>query len=792
MLHEEVEMIQIEQQINNNKKEMIVPVISLCEFVMFPNIVLHFDISKKSSIDAIEEALNSNKKILLVTQKDPKNEDDLNSLGVLSSIKQIIKQNDDFIRILVEGEVRAQAEEFLEENGILKAKIFKLHQKKIKKDTFDEALLINAKELFLQYLKVNAKPASDLMIDPLNFEDIGKSSDYIISNIPLKSEVKQSLLEEINPITRLQKVIVILSREIEIMKYKNDISNKVKDNLDKSQKDYIVREQIKLLSQELDGDSDPISEYEAYKKKLESLSLEKETHDKILKECKSLSKTHSNSPDANIQRNYLDFCLSLPWNKSTEEKLDISKAREILDSKHYGLEDVKKRIIEFLAVKQLSPNKKGQIICLSGPPGVGKTSIAKSLAKALNRKFVRISLGGTSDESEIRGHRKTYLGAMPGRIISSIGKVNVNNPLILLDEIDKLSKDYKGDPASALLEVLDPEQNNQFHDRYLDIPFDLSKVMFIVTANDKSLIPRPLYDRMEIIDLYSYTYDEKFKIAKKHLISKQLEENGLDNEKFAISDDALKKLIKCYTREAGVRELERKIASLMRKTAYMIVSGEVESIKIDEKKITEFLGPEKFKIENKDKENKIGVVNGLAWTSVGGETMPIEVVLMEGKGKLLLTGSLGNVMKESAQIALSYIRSNCKELGISSDFYKRYDIHIHASEGAVPKDGPSAGVTMTTALVSALCKKAIYADVAMTGEITLKGKVLAIGGLKEKSMAAYKEGIKTVIIPYENESDLQKVDDVVKNSVKFITAKDLKTVFKYSIENFSEMSSAKK
>lgn len=764
--------------------------ISLCDFVMFPDLILHFDISKKASLNAVSEATRANEEIFLVAKKDASkesfDENNFYTVGTVVKVREILKQGKDFMRILVEGICRAKATEFFESENCIRAKVTKITSFLTENDSFDEALSSKVKDMFTEYLALSCmsakEVASDLIFDLANFNDTSKLADYVAMNASFKFEIKQSLLEEENPLIRLQKVLVLLLKEIEILKLKNEISFKVKTEIDKSQKEYFLREQIRVISQELGEDSDPGSEAHEYMKKIEELSLPSEVREKLIKECKNFAKTTSSSPDASVQRNYLEFCLSLPWNTSDKETINIKKAEKILDAEHYGLKDVKKRIIEFLAVKKLASDVKGQIICLSGPPGVGKTSIAKSLAKAINRKYVRISLGGVNDESEIRGHRKTYVGAMPGRIMSAINQVKTNNPLILLDEIDKLSKDYKGDPAAALLEVLDPEQNANFHDRYVDAPFDLSNVMFIVTANDKHAIPGPLYDRMEVIELYSYSYEDKFNIAKDHLIPKQLKRHGLTRKNFKISDEALRKLIECYTKEAGVRELERKIASIMRKIATEIVSGGAKSVFVDEESLVSVLGPEKFKKEIHEKENRIGVVNGLAWTSVGGELLPIEVALMKGKGKLQLTGSLGDVMKESAQIALSYIRSNAEKLGIKPDFHDKFDIHIHAPEGAVPKDGPSAGVTMTTALVSALSKKPVYSNVAMTGEITLTGKVLPIGGLKEKTMAAYKEGIKTVIIPSGNKNDLQKIDDVVKNSVKFITAETLETVFENALE----------
>ena len=552
--------------------------------------------------------------------------------------------------------------------------------------------------------------------------------------------------------------------------------------MDKSQREYFLKEQIKLFSKELGESSDPITEADEYRKKLKKLKLPKDTYEKLNQECDNFSKVPVGSSEANIIRTYLDVCFALPWNKSSKETVDVKKAQEILDRDHYGLKKVKERILEFLAVKKLAPDIKGQIICLVGPPGVGKTSIAKSLAEAIGRKYIKIALGGVNDESEIRGHRKTYIGAMPGRIISAIKQVKVNNPLILLDEIDKLANDYHGDPSAALLEALDPEQNCEFYDRYVEVPFDLSNVFFIATANDKDEIPEPLYDRMEVIELGSYTHEEKFNIAKDYLIPKQLKRNGLSKKTFSVDDDSIKLMIKNYTKEAGVRELERSVASLMRKSAKKIVEGSLKSVKINTKLLKEYLGTPKYKNEKIDNNEFMGVAQGLAWTAVGGEMLPIEVVIMKGKGDIQTTGSLGDIMKESVQLAISYMRCNAKKLGIRKEFYKNWDIHIHAPEGAVPKDGPSAGVTVATALLSCLTNKPVAKDVAMTGEITLKGNVIPVGGLKEKITAAYVNGIKTVIIPSENESDLDDIDEKIKKSIKFVKADNLATVFKYAIQ----------
>lgn len=754
---------------------------------MFPNIMLHFDIGRKKSILAVEEAMNSSQLIFLATQKDVKDDDPNKSqiykFGILATVKQILKQTGETMRVLVEGKCRAEAVEYFDEGKFIKAKVVEKESIEHKKDASVEALIRKAQELFVEYLSVSPKVPNDLVLSITSRTSAGKVADYVASNVVLNFEEKQDLLKELDTVKRLKKLVLLLSRENEILRYETEIGLKLKNSVDKNQKEYFLREQIKVLSQELGEESDPVTESEEYRKKLDKLKLTEDIYDKLKKECDNFSKVPVGSSEANIIRSYLDTCFSLPWNVSSKDVIDINKAQKVLDKDHFGLKEVKERIIEFLAVKKLAPDIKGQIICLVGPPGVGKTSIAKSLAKAMGKKYLRISLGGVNDESEIRGHRKTYVGAMPGRIISAIKQVGTNNPLILFDEIDKLSKDYHGDPSSALLEALDPEQNSEFYDRYIEVPFDLSKVLFIATANDKNNIPQPLYDRMEIIELYSYNHEEKFNIAKNHLIPKQLKRHGLTKRNFKIEDDTLKILIDDYIKEAGVRELERKIATLMRKAAKSIAEDEEKSVKVDYAKLKFMLGPPKYQKDKVDDAGQVGVVKGLAWTSVGGETMPIEVALMKGKGKVQITGSLGDVMKESAQIAVSYIRSNSDKLGVKEDFYKNLDIHIHAPEGAVPKDGPSAGITMTTALVSALSNKPVNPDVAMTGEITLKGKVLPIGGLKEKTMAAYRDGVKTIIIPSGNENDLEKIDSVVRDSVNFIMAKDLDTVFKYALSD---------
>ena len=756
-------------------------------FVAFPGMMVNFDIGRKKSILAVEEAMNSNQLIFLATQKDIKSniveKNQIYKVGILAKIKHVLKQEDSCIRILVDCICSAEVKEFFEDKGFISADIFELEEFENKRENhiFVKAFIRKTQELFAEYLSLMSKVPEDVILNMDKFSEMGKISDYISSNIVLDFEKKQCLLEELDTLKRMEKLSLFLSQELEILKCENIIGLKLKQAIDDSQKDYFLREQMRVIAKELGEENDPLTESEEYIKKLKQLKLPKDTFEKISKECKNFSKIHASSSEANVVRTYLDTFFSLPWNKISKDILDLEKAKEILNREHYGLKKVKDRILEFLAVRKLSADVKGQIICLVGPPGVGKTSIAKSLAKSMGRKYVRISLGGVSDESEIRGHRKTYLGAMPGRIINAIKQVKVKNPVILLDEIDKLTQNYHGDPSSALLEALDPEQNREFYDRYLEVPFDLSKAIFIATANNEDDIPEPLYDRMEVINLTSYTNEEKFYIAKNHIIPKQLSQNGLTEKMFSINNTTLEKLIKFYTKEAGVRNLERTIASLMRKTAKFLIENNKKSLKINDKKLEEFLGPKKYKNEKIDSKETIGVARGMAWTSLGGESLPIEVLTMKGKGDIQITGSLGDVMKESAQLAISYIRSNATKLGVKSDFYKNLDIHIHAPEGAVPKDGPSAGVTMATALVSALSKTPVDQNLAMTGEITLKGDVLPIGGLKEKTMAAYISGIKSILVPYGNKSDIEKVDKIVRDSVNFITVKNLKEVFKNAL-----------
>ena len=773
---------------NKNTVTTSLPVLAMRGVVVFPKMTLHFDVGRQKSISAIRAALNTTGEIFLVAQLDAEIENpefsDLNKIGVVAEVKQVIKlPNTDVLRVVVEGKYRATIIETVRTKPILKAVVTEINEKPVRKidAAYFEALVRTLRDLFDDYAEYLPRISPDVEMTVHTEDNIALLTDYIVSNTILMFPDKQDLLSELNPIKRAERLCSILIKETEILSLQLGIQNEVHDRMDKNQKDYFLREQLKVISQELNGEESPEEESEKYKEQINALPLEDKYKKKLLDEADRLLKLSSSSSEANVTRTYLDRVLSLPWNKETKDSLNLSKARKVLDKDHYGLDEVKERIVELIAVKKLSENVNSQILCLVGPPGVGKTSIAKSLAKAMNKNYARISLGGVHDEAEIRGHRRTYIGAMPGRIISAVEQAGSTNALILLDEIDKLGNDYKGDPSSALLEVLDGEQNNTFVDHYIDVPFDLSKVLFITTANDASSIPGPLYDRMEIIELYSYTAEEKFRIAKKHLLPKQLKNFNMTSQMVSISDSALKLIIDGYTKEAGVRTLERVIIKVLRKCAVKFADGFEGKISVTPENLEEFLGARKYKETDLSLDNMIGAVNGLAWTKVGGEIMQIEASILEGTGKIELTGSLGDVMKESAKIAVSFVRSRANELGIDPDFYKNKDIHIHAPEGAVPKDGPSAGVTMTTALVSALTNRPVKSDVAMTGEISLRGNVLAIGGLKEKSMAAYKNKMKTVLIPQDNVPDLEKVDEVVKKNIEFIPVSTLDEVLNLAL-----------
>lgn len=768
---------------NNTAQDVVMPVLAMRDLVLFPGMVMHFDCVRDISVNALRTALNNDRKIFLIAQKEVNIEtpklNDLHKIGVVAEVKQIIKAGDGITRVLVEGLYRAKINELFEVEGTeLSASIIKV-KNQIKSKLTDnqlEALARLVRKTFESYASLLPKMPKELYANILGEYDYQKLFEAIVFNINLLSEDKQLLLEKNDIGDRLSILNEVLNKEYQVLKIAKDIQKQVAENADKNQRDYYLREQLKVIREQLGEDESEDSEVYEYFDKIESLHLPKETEEKFAHEAARLLKVADNSSEAAVIRNYLDTCLSLPWNKKSKDKTDINKASAILDREHYGLKKVKDRILETLAVKCLTPDIKGQIICLVGPPGVGKTSIGKSVAHALGRKYVRVSLGGVKDESDIRGHRKTYIGSMPGRIINAMKLAGTKNPVILLDEIDKMSNDFRGDPSSAMLEVLDSEQNNTFRDHYIEVPFDLSDVLFITTANSTDTIAAPLLDRMDVIELTSYTREEKFNIGKKYLIPKQIKKNGMKASMIKISDEALYTLVDNYTREAGVRSLERKIASLCRKVAKDIVSGKAKKVTVNNSNVEEYLGARKFTKDLFMSENEVGVANGLAWTSVGGVIMPLEVLILNGKGTIELTGSLGDVMKESAKIAISYCRSIADKYDIPEDFYKTKDIHVHAPEGAVPKDGPSAGVTLVTSMISALSGIKVRSDIAMTGEITLHGKVLPIGGLKEKTMAAYKAGIKTVVIPYDNRVDLEEVDDVVKASIRFVYAKCLEEV----------------
>lgn len=764
------------------------PTVALRGLVVFPGMGVTFDVGRTRSLQAIKAAMADDQQVFLVAQKDVRDDDPdfdkLYKIGTIAKVSHILRlPNSDTVRVSVDGIARATMVDMLQCDPYLITDVKIRREITVKSDDKDyaTALVRQTKDYFEDYAEVVPQMPAEIILDVLEKNDPGELADYIGSNIMLEYKKRQQILNEINPLKRLEKVCCLLANEGDLMKLENEINQKVQDNIDKSQREYYLHEQMKIISEELNDGLSQQEECDEFREKIIALGLDEKSEKKLLKECARLEKMSSTSPEATVIRVYLETCLELPWHKFSADKLDLAHARKVLDRDHYGLEKVKERIIEALAVRSLSDGCYGQTLCLVGPPGVGKTSIVKSIATAMGRSFARISLGGTSDEAEIRGHRKTYIGAMPGRIINAVKQAGTQNPIILLDEIDKLGSDYKGDPSSALLEALDGEQNSTFVDRYIELEFDLSKVMFITTANDASTIPAPLLDRMEIIELPGYTNEEKFNIAKKHLVPKQAKLHGLNGRTFRINDRALYALIDGYTREAGVRKLEQKIAALCRKAAAQIVGGEAKSLTVKEGDLEKLLGPKKYLPLSVDKEAEVGVVNGLAWTSVGGEMLQVEAAVFDGTGKVELTGSLGDVMKESAMAAVSFIRSRADKYGVDHNFYKEKDIHIHVPEGAVPKDGPSAGVTMATALLSALTNTPVNQFVAMTGEISLRGRVLPIGGLREKTMAAYRMGIKTVIIPQKNVPDLNEIDEKVRAALKFVPVTELDEVFELAL-----------
>ena len=762
------------------------PALALRGLTIFPNMLLHFDVGREASIRALEEAMEQNTPLFLVAQRDigvehPKKRD-LYDIGTVCSVRQLLRLPGDNVRVMVDGVGRGRLTELIQEKPCLMAEVEELTEAEPRKTARTEALVRQCYELFERYNELSGKLTPDVLITVLSSEEPGYLADYIAQNIILRGEDKQAILDELKPVRRLEKLNQMLRREIEVLTIDQDLQNKIRDSMNQSQRDYYLREQMKVIQNELGEGDGGDSEIAEYREKIAAAKLPQEVEEKLTKELRRLEKQPFGSSEAAVQRNYLDVCLELPWTNRTKERLNVEKARKILDADHYGLEKVKERILEFLAVKQLAPQLKGQILCLVGPPGVGKTSIASSVARALNRKMARISLGGIHDEAEIRGHRKTYVGAMPGRIINGIRQAGSSNPLLLLDEIDKLGSDQRSDPSSALLEVLDGEQNATFRDHFLELPFDLSDVLFITTANSLDTIPRPLLDRMEIIELSSYTDEEKLQIAKRHLLPRELERHGLKKSQLKVTDDAIRETIVGYTRESGVRLLERQLASLCRKAAKEVVTEGVKSISITGDNLEHYLGVRRYHPERLSQTPLVGVVNGLAWTSVGGELLEVEVNVVPGSGKVELTGNLGDVMKESCHAAISYIRSRTQQLGIDSDFYKTRDIHVHFPEGAVPKDGPSAGIAITTAITSALTGTPVRRNLAMTGEVSLRGRVLPIGGLREKTMAAHRNGIQTVIIPLDNEKDLEEIDPTVRNALRFVTVEQVDQVLAEALD----------
>lgn len=761
------------------------PLLPLRGLSIFPYMLLHFDVGREKSIKALEEAMINDQLIFLVTQKDPNTdlptEEDFYNVGTVSKIKQLLKLPGDTIRVLVEGISRAEIKSIITEEPFFMVDVIERSEELQEGDIELEALKRSVADAFEEYVKLNSKITPEILMTISTIDDADRFADIVASNLTIKIELKQEILSQFDVKVRLEKLYSVLLKELEILELERKINTRVRKQIDKTQKEYYLREQMKAIQKEL-GDKDGFEEeILEYKDKLSKLELPEEVINKVEKEIDRLSKMSSSSPESGVIRTYLDWIFDLPWNNETEDNLDIKNSRNVLEEDHYGLKKVKERVLEYLAIRKLSDNMKGPILCFIGPPGVGKTSIAKSIARAMGRKFVRMSLGGVRDEAEIRGHRRTYIGAIPGRIIYYIKQAGTKNPVFLFDEIDKMSSDFRGDPASALLEVLDAEQNKDFRDHYLELPFDLSKVMFITTANSTDTIPLPLLDRMEVIYLSGYTEEEKLNIAIKYLIPKQIKEHSLKPENIIISEAAVRTVINGYTRESGVRNLERELANVIRKAATMIVENDKKRVRVSPSNINKFLGIPRYRFDTANLKNEVGVATGLAWTPVGGDTLFIEVTTMAGSGKLELTGHLGDVMKESAKAGLSYIRSKCDKFGLANDFSQKIDIHIHVPEGATPKDGPSAGITMATALISALSNIPIRRDVAMTGEITLRGRVLPIGGLKEKVLAAKRAGIKKVILPKENEKDMEEIPANVRKALEFVLVENMDEVLEHAL-----------
>lgn len=766
------------------KTEIIVPLLPLRGLLVYPTMVLHLDVGREKSVQALEKAMVDDSLIFLTTQKevsiDEPLEDDLYKMGTLTKVKQMLKLPNGTIRVLVEGLKRAEIVTFFEEDDHYSVEI-KTYEDPVEKDAESQALMRTMLDYFEQYIKMSKKISAETFSTVTDIEEPGRMADIVSSHLPLKLKEKQEILETLDVKERIQKIVDIIHNEKEVLNLEKKIGQRVKKSMERTQKEYYLREQMKAIQKELGDKEGKTGEVSDLTEKIEQAGMPEHVKATAMKELERYEKVPSSSAESAVIRNYIEWLLAIPWSKATEDDLDIHKAEKVLNNDHYGLEKVKERVLEYLAVQQMTNSLKGPILCLAGPPGVGKTSLARSIATSLNRNFVRISLGGVRDESEIRGHRRTYVGAMPGRIIQGMKKAGTINPVFLLDEIDKMSSDFRGDPSAAMLEVLDPEQNHSFSDHYIEETYDLSKVMFIATANNLATIPGPLRDRMEIITIAGYTELEKIHIAKDHLLPKQTKEHGLTKAQLQIREDGIQKIVRYYTREAGVRSLERQLATICRKTAKIIVSGEKKKVIVSEKNVDEFLGKPTFRYGQAELEDQVGVATGLAYTTVGGDTLQIEVSLSPGKGKLILTGKLGDVMKESAQAAFSYIRSKAEELGIDPDFHEKNDIHIHVPEGAVPKDGPSAGITMATALVSALTGRAIRKEVGMTGEITLRGRVLPIGGLKEKSLSAHRAGLTKIICPKDNERDIDDIPESVREELQFVLVSHLDQVLEHAL-----------
>ena len=772
-------------KVNNNKKIMI-PLLPLRGLLVFPHTAIHLDVGRAKSIKALKHSMSEDSLILLSTQKDAKidspNPNEIYTIGTIAKVNQLVKLPGNTIRVLVEGVGRGKITEYIQKDPFLKVEIVEIDEGEYNKEDLEtEAMIRSTISHFKEYIKLSKKVSPGVMVSLNSITELGKLADIVASHMSIKLEQKQEILEITESKERLMKLHGILIQEIEILKIERKISRHVKKQMEKNQKEYYLREQLKAIQKELGDKSEKEKEIEEYREKITNSKFPPELEKKALNEVDRLEKTPDGAAESSVIRTYLDWIISLPWTHDTPDRLNIVEAEKILDEDHYGLKKVKERILEYLAVRQLTNNMKGPILCLVGPPGVGKTSLAQSIARALGRKFVRISLGGVRDEAEIRGHRRTYVGALPGRIIQGIRQAGSNNPVFLLDEIDKTSSNFRGDPADALLEVLDPEQNNSFSDHYIEQPFDLSKVMFITTANSSHNIPRPLLDRMETITISGYTEEEKVKIAEKYLIPKQLKEHGLTKDNLSITEGTLKNIVRHYTREAGVRNLERKIAAICRKTARAILKGET-SVKVASRNLNKYLGTPKYRYGEKEKKHEVGVATGMAWTESGGNILSIEATLMPGKGKVTLTGKLGDVMQESAYAGISYIRSKADKFNLEEDFHEKNDVHIHVPEGAIPKDGPSAGITMVTAIISALSNRPVNKNVAMTGEITLRGRVLPVGGIKEKILSAHRAGIKTIILPSENKKDLEDIPSNIKRKLDFVFVDNIEQVLKRALK----------